>query len=287
MMARSFALLASLVLCVSASGESQTGRVKVDGAELYYEAEGSGTPVILIHGWSLNLHMWDLQVPELRRHYKVVRYDRRGFGNSAGDEDFSKDVADLTALIDSLHLEKVHLVGNSQGGRVALEYAMLHPDRVRTLTLHGSVAPSGFPFAWTGADRPPFDEWAKIPQAQRLDAFRREWKSHPLMALPAGMKRARIFRDEMIDAYRGDRLLKPQPPASVSSSTMDDIRKLRTPTLVVIGADEVPFLQIVARSLAYDLPNAQLVVVPGGGHMINLVQPNRYNAALMKFLGSK
>jgi pimeloyl-[acyl-carrier protein] methyl ester esterase len=260
--------------------------VKVDGAELYYEAEGSGTPVILIHGWSLNLRMWDLQVPDLRRHYRVIRYDRRGFGRSTGAEDFSKDVADLGAFIDSLHLGKVHLVGNSQGGRVALDYAILHPGGVRTLTLHGTVAPAGFPFAWTGADRPPFDEWAKIPQAERLDAFRRDWRSHPLMALPPGMNRARISRDEMIDAYRGDRLLKPQPPAPVPSSTMDDIRKLPTPTLIIIGQDEVPFLQIVARSLAYYLPAAQLVVVPGGGHMINLVQPNRYNAALMKFLDS-
>ena len=112
MIARSIALSVSLLLCVSISARSQTGRVKVDGAELYYEAQGTGAPVILIHGWSLNLRMWDLQVPDLRRHYKVIRYDRRGFGKSTGDEDFSKDVADLGALIDSLHLDNVHLVAN-------------------------------------------------------------------------------------------------------------------------------------------------------------------------------
>jgi pimeloyl-ACP methyl ester carboxylesterase len=287
MIARSIALSVSLLLCVSISARSQTGRVKVDGAELYYEAEGTGAPVILIHGWSLNLRMWDRQVPDLRRHYRVIRYDRRGFGKSTGDEDFSKDVADLGALIDSLHLDKVHLVANSQAGPVALEYAIQHPDKVRTLTLHGSIAPSGFPLTWSGSDSPPFQEWLKIPKEQRLDAFRRSWKSHPLMAIPAGMNRERIRRDELIDAYRGYRLLNPQPPAPSSFNSMDELRQLKTPTLVIIGADEIPFLQIVARSLAYYLPNAQLVVVPGGGHMINLVQPTRYNAVLRKFFGSK
>ena len=77
----------------------------------------------------------------------------------------------------------------------------------------------------------------------------------------------------------------PVPPSGpVRPIAMDDLARIRVPTLVLNGDGEIPFLQIVARALAYYLPDARLAVVPGGGHLVNLVEPERYDAAVLAFL---
>ncbi len=257
----------------------------INGESIYYEVKGQGTPLVLIHGWSLNLRMWDPQVSALSRRFQLIRYDRRGFGKSSGSEDGSWDAADLNALLDQLGVRKAHIVGMSQGARVALQLARTYPDRVLSLILHGPPPPDGFGLAWTGADRTRFDEWTTIAREQGLDAFRRSWAAHPLMAVPAGRPDAHTRVTELLAEYRGGRFLNPKPASGPGRAvTMDDLQRISVPSLVLVGENEVPFLQIVARALAYYIPNTRLDVVPGGGHMVNLIEPSRYNATIVKFL---
>ena len=264
---------------------AQAHIAKLNGESIYYEVSGEGTPVVLIHGWSLNLRMWDPQVSALSRRFRVIRYDRRGFGKSTGNEDITWDAEDLNALLHQLGVAKAHILGMSQGARVALQFARDHSDRVSSLILHAAPAPDGFGLQWTGADRTRFDEWTTIAREQGLDAFRRVWSSHPLMAIPAGHADAKARLTELLAAYRGGRFLSPASPSgAVAAITMDDVPRIRVRTLVLVGEKEVPFLQIVARALAYYLPDARLVTVPGGGHMVNLIEPDRYNTALLDFL---
>lgn len=107
------------------------------------------------------------------------------------------------------------------------------------------------------------------------------------MAVPAGNPEARKSIDALLAEYRGARFLQPlQPSGPIPAITMDDLPKITMPTLVLIGDREVPYLQIVARALAYTIPNATMTIVPGGGHMINVTEPARYNAAVLSFLSS-
>lgn len=275
--------LTLFAFAVPASATAQGGIAPINGESLYYEVAGEGAPLVLIHGWSLNLRMWDPQASELSRRFRVIRYDRRGFGKSSGTEDITWDAADLTALLDHLGATKVHILGMSQGARVALQFARRYPDRVSSLVLHGTTERFGLP--WSGPDRTRFDEWATIAREQGLDAFRREWAAHPLMEIPAGRPEARARLTELLAAYRGGRFLSPTPPSGpVAAVTMDDLPRIGVPTLVLAGDSEVPFLQIVARALAYYIPNARLKFVSGGGHMVNLIEPDRYNAMIMEFL---
>jgi pimeloyl-ACP methyl ester carboxylesterase len=123
-----YLLLLALAVPVTATAQ---GRVAtINGERLYYEVAGEGTPLVLIHGWSLNLRMWDQQVSALSRRFRVIRYDRRGFGKSSGSEDVSWDAADLDALLDHLGITKTHILGMSQGARAALRFTLSHPDRV-------------------------------------------------------------------------------------------------------------------------------------------------------------
>jgi pimeloyl-ACP methyl ester carboxylesterase len=272
-------------LAASTRATAQGHTASINGASLYYEIAGEGAPLVLIHGWSLNLRMWDPQVSALSRRFRVIRYDRRGFGKSTGNEDITWDADDLNALLDHLGVTKAHILGMSQGGRVALQFARNHPDRLSSLILHGAPAPDGFGLPWSGADRTRFDEWGTIAREQGIDAFRRAWSAHPLMEIPAGHADAKARLAELVAAYRGGRFLTPASPSGAGAAiTMDDLPRIGVPTLVLVGDKEVPFLQIVARALAYYLPNARLATVPGGGHMVNLIEPDKYNAAILKFL---
>jgi len=260
-------------------------RAHINGENLHYELAGRGAPLALIHGWTLDLRMWNPQVEILSRRFRVIRYDRRGFGQSSGQEDAQWDAADLSALLDHLHIDRAHVLGMSQGGNVAMRFARRFPERTASLILHGSTAPEGFPLPWNGSDRVPMTAWQKLAQNEGLERFREVWRIHPAMHVSDDLPDVRRHLQELLAAYPGRRLLHPSPSTGpIESVTMDDLPHLTLQTLVLIGDEEIPYLQIVARTLAYYLPNATLTVIPGGGHLINLEQPEDYNAAIVKFL---
>src|ERR1051325_10075478 len=225
------------LLALATPAVAQGRFAKINAESLYYEVSGSGTPVVLIHGWTLNLRMWDPQVAAFSKRYRVIRYDRRGFGKSSGAEDGTWDALDLKALLDTLGVTgKVHVVGMSQGGRVALQFTRDYPERVASLTLHGTSAPDGFGVPFTGPDRTRFDEWTKLAQDHGLDAFRTEWKRHPLMAIPMNRPAARAQLNAILAAYPGRRLLAPTAPSGpVRPIAMDELVKISVPTLVILG----------------------------------------------------
>src|SRR6185503_5635034 len=114
--------------------------------------------------------------------------------------------------------------------------------------------------------------WTTMAREQGMDAFRRAWAAHPLMAIPAGRSEARARLTKLLAAYRGGRFLTPTPPSGpIAANTMDDLPRIGVPTLFLVGDRDVPFFQIVARALAYYVPKARLAVVAGGGHMVNLI----------------
>ena len=287
-MRASIATALVLLMTMSSTALAQRRTADINGAIISYEVTGQGEPLVLIHGWSLNANMWQPQIAALSRKFQVLNYDRRGFGRSSGGEDITWDADDLKALLDRLNIRTVHILGMSQGARVALQFVHRYPDRVLSLILHGAPAPDGFGVPFTGPDRTRFDEWTALTKEQGLDAFRKAWSVHPLMEVPAGNAAARKRVEALLAEYRGARFLQPvQPSGPVPAITMDDLAKISVPTLVLSGDREVPYLQIVARALAYTIPNARLSIVAGGGHMINVIEPARYNAAVLGFLSAR
>src|SRR6188508_735794 len=134
----------------------ETGTFETNGARIYYEAEGSGEPVLMIHAGVANLRMWDDQVAALRDAYRVIRYDTRGFGRTETDAVEFSNRADIAALLDHLGEESAHVVGLSRGGIIALDFALEFPDRVRSL-----VVAAGGIGGYDGGDEAP-DGWAQV-----------------------------------------------------------------------------------------------------------------------------
>ncbi|HEX8693713.1 MAG TPA: alpha/beta fold hydrolase [Longimicrobium sp.] len=144
-----------LVLCTACAhsvrpsapaAPSDTGRVAVEGGELYYESRGSGPAVVLLHGGGLDHTSWDPQVDPLSRAFRVIRYDARGHGRSTPPTGPFSMADDLGRVLDHLGVRRAHLVGLSMGAGAAYGFAARHPERVETLTLVSmSGPPPGVP----------------------------------------------------------------------------------------------------------------------------------------------
>jgi pimeloyl-ACP methyl ester carboxylesterase len=257
-----------------------------DGIRIVYEIQGEGRPLVLIHGWSLNLRMWDEQVPALSRLYRVIRYDRRGFGLSGGHEDTTRGPGDLRALLTHLGVERAHVLGMSQGAWIALSFALSYPGMVDGMILQGPQAPSGFGLRWDGDDRVPLEHYRQLVKSSGLPAFREAWSGHPLMAIPPGREELKERLKTILDAYPGGDFLDPVPQSKEAvSPRMERLSEINVPALVVVGNQEIPFFRIVADALVYALPNARKAVIEGGGHLINMIRPGEYNKHILEFLG--
>src|SRR5579884_603362 len=108
----------------------ESGYAPVEGGELYYETLGEGPVIVLIHAAVADHRMWEDQFYLFGESHRVVRYDGRGFGKSRTADDEFSDRQDLAELMDHLGIEKAHLIGNSRGGQLAIEFALQFPERV-------------------------------------------------------------------------------------------------------------------------------------------------------------
>ena len=249
---------------------------------LYYECHGSGRDVvILIPAFSMDVRMWTPQIAPLSRLARVITYDTRGHGRSAPPSGAYSSVDDLAALMDELKVADAHLVGLSNGARIALDFALVHPARARSLVL-ASPGVSGF----SGGD---FSYMAPVIAAVRagdLEKAAELWAATPLMHIPQDTAAAalvtRISRDNRtLWSYRTNPERPLTPPA------IGRLGEVRVPTLVIAGENDLPYLRRLADSVARGIPGATLVVIPGVGHIANLAAPNEFNRAVEAFLRAR
>jgi pimeloyl-ACP methyl ester carboxylesterase len=252
-----------------------------DGARLRYRDEGSGPAVLLVHGWTLDLDMWELQVCDLSRTFRVVRFDRRGFGLSSGHPGIVRDVADARALCRHLGLERVACIGMSQGARVVRDLAAAEPALASCLLLDGP--PDLRPRGALTTDDVPLTEYRALVKAHGIEAFRRNWAGHPLAALRTQNEPAQRLLRAMLFRYPGTDLREPVPDTGAGADQAP-LEELRVPTLVLNGQHDLESRRQAGRMLARALPCCEHVVIPDSGHLPNLDNPDAYNAAVRAFL---
>jgi 3-oxoadipate enol-lactonase len=265
---------------------AESGFLETNGARIYYEVDGSGEPVVLIHAGVANLRMWDDQAAALRNAYRVIRYDTRGFGRTETDAVEFSNRADIAALLDHLGEESAHVVGFSRAGSIALDFALEYPERVRSLVV-GAGGISGYesPEESPAETFEPVEKMWEAKDWEGLADWEADyWASGP--GQPADRVsevRARVH-DWVLTNYRAEKEEgKPQvldPPAA------GRLGELRVPLLVVIGTLDEPGTQESMRHLAEAVPGARLEVFEGVAHMLNLEQPDRFNRLLRDFLES-
>lgn len=237
------------------------------GASLYVETCGAGAPVVLLHGWPLDHRAFTFQVPELATRFLVVNFDRRGFGRSTGPADLLRELDDIDHILDALDLDRVHLLGMSQGGRIALRYAVTRHDRLRSLILQGAAV-DGLAVSGSDPERIPLAEYAAMVRDGRLDAFREAWLRHPLMELPADRAAAAALVRRMLEDYDGADLREYSEQAYHFLLDVPALlTRVRVPALVITGARETATRKAIAARLAKLLPHASACEIAGAGHL--------------------
>lgn len=263
---------------------------------LYYEDHGTGKPVVLIHGWPLSGRSWECQVPALiDAGYRVITYDRRGFGWSSqpwGGYDYDTFAADLNTVMDRLDLREATLVGFSMGGGEVARYVSTYgTNRVNKAVLAAAVPP----YLYKASDNPHgglddativmFQEGVKRDRLAFLDQFTKNF-------FAAGSRTDLI--SEAARLYHFDIAAFASPKGTLDciaafsyTDFRGDLAKMHLPTLILHGdADAiVPFE--VSGKRAHDLiPSSKLVLLRGGPHGLNATHAEQFNRALLDFLKS-
>lgn len=253
----------------------------VTGALLRYRDQGFGPAVLLIHGWTFDLDMWEPQVAVLGGSFRLIRFDRRGFGLSSGLASLTADVQDACSLCDELQLEQVACVGMSQGARAALRLCRVAPERISCVVLDGPPRM----LAGHAEERSdvPLAEYRSLIARGDVETFRCRWASHPLMQLETRSAQARALLERMTARYTGNDLLQ---ELSEPEDHWDRgiIAALRTPALIITGEHDLPARLRAADALTETLPLAQRANIPAARHIPNLDNPSMYNAVLRAFL---
>ena len=259
-----------------------TGVLERPGARLVYEMTGEGPAVVLIHGFGLDMRMWDPQARPLAARFRVVRYDCRGFGASGPFDPAVPytHAGDLVALLDHLDIGDAVLAGLSFGGRVALQTALAAPDRVCGLALLDAVL-DGVP--WDPESARALDEVAQRVQAGGVLAGREAWLAHPLFATARERPDLAGALAVMVAGYPGQHWLD-QDPHRQTRPPIDVIEGVAGPVLVAVGERDVPGFREMSAVLARRIPGAIHRVVADAGHMINMEQPAAVNELLTSFM---
>ncbi len=246
---------------------------KINGTELYYESHGQGSPLVLAHGGASNHISWFRQVVVLRAHHTVVTYDQRGFGFSEENGDYGVSaVDDLRELVDHLGYRKVALLGQSLGGAVVAGFASRYPERVSALVL--SSTPAGL--VDTGRRAPAADE-PQPPYAEMVkgmigqdDFPTRSPEMHFLTTELIGVN-SRVSAKRLNGTF-------------YSRNDIAPIIAARIPVLLINGEDDPRGTTGHMEKIAAQIPGSRLVIVPGGGHLVYLENPDPYNRHVLEFL---
>jgi pimeloyl-ACP methyl ester carboxylesterase len=286
-----------LVVLIAMDGRAQliTGKVSVGtrGHELYYEVQGTGEPVVLIHGLTLDLREWDAQVEALAERYQVIRYDVVGHGRSSGlssalANGLVRDWDYLRDLLDELGVDKAHVVGLSMGGEIAINFALQHPERVQTLTpidarLGGYNVPSEL------GNR--FNSYINVSSTQGVQAALPLWTADPLFAPANANPEVRAKLEQIVVQGHGAlgagaMFQWPNLQKIAGLSAIRRLNEIDHPTLVMIGELDLIDFQLQADILDRDIRNSSKLVVPNAGHMSDMEQPAFVNAALLDFFAA-
>jgi non-heme chloroperoxidase len=262
--------------------------------ELHYEDHGAGAPVVLIHGWPLSGRSWEAQVPALvEAGYRVVAYDRRGFGASSqpwGGYDYDTFAADLQALLEHLDLRDVTLVGFSMGGgEVVRHIATYGTERVARAVLAAAVPP----YLLKSGDNPDggldeatiaqFEGGVKGDRLAFLDEFTKGF-------FAAGDRTDLISEPQRI--YARDIAAFASPKGTLDciaafgrTDFREDAARISVPTLVIHGDSDaiVPF-EVSGKRSHELIENSRLILVEGGPHGLNATHADEFNRALLEFL---
>jgi pimeloyl-ACP methyl ester carboxylesterase len=254
-------------------------KVHANGINQYYEEAGQGEPLVFIHGLGSNSRDWENQAPEFARSYRVITYDLRGHGQSDKPEGpylMAQYADDLAGLLNSLQIESAHIVGISLGGGIVLQFAIDHPQMVKTLTVVNSGPTLGDP----EQVRPEIERRVGIVQQMGMRAMGENLAGN-LFPKPEQADLRATFVERW--AENDPRAYIEATRSMLDWNVVKGLASIQSPTLI-IAADQ-DYSPVAAReAYAGLIPDARLVVIPDSRHATPVERPQEFNAVLKDFL---
>jgi pimeloyl-ACP methyl ester carboxylesterase len=244
---------------------------KYKGAEIVYKIMGDGDPIIFLHGFGLDSRMWSPQVNELSSSHKVITYDLRGFGKSSFPTSSYSHHKDLLALLDHLELESVNVVGHSFGGKVALDFTLEYPERVKSLTLIASGL-GGFDF-----ENKYFDSLVLLGKEGNVEELRKKLFSHQMFTSLREKTEVYSRVIEIVSGYSLWHFLNDDPVEGINPKANERLKEISVPVKIVVGSNDLQVQKDIAQRLSSEIKESELIVIPNAGHMVNMEEPKKVN----------
>jgi pimeloyl-ACP methyl ester carboxylesterase len=266
-----------------AGARGQNGVATLNGAEIAYDVAGSGTPVLLLHAGLGDRRMWDDQARAFAKHFTVVRFDARGFGETRKPDAPFAPYADAIALLDHLGFSRAHFIGVSMGSQTAIEAAIAAPERVSALV--AVAARTGMPVS--PALRAGWDRVNELYEAGdtagAVEYELRMWVDGPDRGVDAvdPEMRERV-RDMNAALFARDDDAGEEIP--LDSPAAERLAEISAPTLILYGDKDVMDVRLAAGHLAATIPGARLAIIPDAAHLPQMERPELFNEIVLGFL---
>ncbi|HET8851810.1 MAG TPA: alpha/beta hydrolase [Ktedonobacteraceae bacterium] len=271
----------------------RTGFAEVNGTRLYYEVAGTGHPLTLIHGGLVNRRLWDDQFDAFAQRYRVIRFDIRGFGDSAPPTPETPPYfleEDIHSLLKFLDVEKTYVMGLSMGGALAINFTLMYPEMVDALI---PVAMGLGGFEATEEDKQ-LEGWNQVEEAaksgniaQAVEVTLRAWTDGPGrtpdQVSPAVREKVRAMTTHNFELPEYDNATQPQ---ELETPAISRLAEIHVPTLILVGDQDVPSILKISDILEKGISGARKVVIPDTAHHLPMEKPQEFNQIVLDFLGS-
>ena len=265
----------TMLCCLLSAQVVDSGYVNVGNDKIFYEAAGSGKAIIFIHDGMIDRETWDDQFFLFSKNYRVIRYDRRGYGKSSPSTSKYSNVEDLNTLFTTLHVDSACLVGASSGGMFAINFTLQYPQKVSSLVLVGAVV-GGLPytkhFLTRGGHLPPDLIDLKKSDLYYINDDPYEIYSENKAAKEKALKLT--MNHEITD----------RAPQSLPFKPYLRLNEIKVPALILVGEFDIPDVHAHAGAINAGIVNSRREIIPKSGHLIQMEQPEAFNQAVIRFL---
>jgi pimeloyl-ACP methyl ester carboxylesterase len=276
-----FSIMLFLLMLISSVGMARvdsSGYIDVGNDKIFYETAGNGSVLIFIHDGLVHREIWDEQFFFFSKNYKVIRYDRRGYGKSSGATGAYSNIEDLNNLFIHLKIESACLVALSSGGRLAIDFTLKYPNKVSSLALVGAIVRG---YAFTSHF---YNRGGHLPSnlsnfQQRIEYYATDDPYEIYSENISAKKKVLQLIKQYPRKGHGSSIKTPDEPPAVLR-----LKEIKIPVLILVGEFDIPDVHAHAGAINAGITNSKRDIIPKSGHLIPIEQPDLFNNSVLKFL---
>jgi pimeloyl-ACP methyl ester carboxylesterase len=257
----------------------ESGYIHVEGARIFYVAAGQGPVLFMTHDGTLHRETWNAQFIEFAKRYRVVSWDRRGYGRSDVPTAPYSDLNDMLLVFQHLQIERAILVACSAGGLLSLHFALDHPEKVSALVLVGPIV-SGLGFSEhfiKRGGRPMPDAKASIEE--KIDY----WVADPWLVNSSNVDAKRQLHS-LLTANPQDLSIPVQFIQWPTTPALPRLSQIKLPTLLIVGESDIPDVHAHVGAIQAGIAGSKRVVLMHSGHLAHIEVPQEFNSLVLNFL---